>query len=263
MFTRRLILKIIIFVLLGAALVITLITFSVNGPPLLSFDQKNIPKLITANVMDIDRIYMISKFRSGAGHDYSDSEESCRSMKHYVNTSHVETSAHTPLRSLPTPTEPNIKIYAPFDGTIESVSEEHTPIGKQVRVSSREYPQYRVRLFHIDLLPQFGLGSKIASGEWIGTVGPKDGTDVAVETWALPDSHINLSMFQAMTDDAFSPYAKLGYHREDFVISKEYRDAHPLQCESQNEQFVRDMRTYDWQQDFVMLRPDPYAREVK
>ena len=38
--------------------------------PLSKFDQADVPP-ITANVMDISKVYAISHFRSGAGHDYS------------------------------------------------------------------------------------------------------------------------------------------------------------------------------------------------
>lgn len=41
------------------------------------------PKFVTHNYIDLSRIEAVSKFRSGAGHDHSDSFESCRSMKHY------------------------------------------------------------------------------------------------------------------------------------------------------------------------------------
>lgn len=41
------------------------------------------PKFFTASHVDVSRIEHVSKFRSRAGHDYSDSFESCCSMKHY------------------------------------------------------------------------------------------------------------------------------------------------------------------------------------
>ena len=46
-------------------------------------DLNGIPQFVSTNVMDLVNISQISKFRSGAGHDYSDDFESCRSMKHY------------------------------------------------------------------------------------------------------------------------------------------------------------------------------------
>src|SRR5687767_2314823 len=83
--------------------------------PMLSFDESRIPRdLITASFIDVDRVYMVSKFRSAAGHDFSSGvkDETCRSMKHYFNTSKFHNTADpkNPYRSQPTANEPNIKI---------------------------------------------------------------------------------------------------------------------------------------------------------
>lgn len=46
------------------------------------FDIKNPPKFIQADFVELDKVYVISKFRSGVGHDFSLGDEKCRSMKH-------------------------------------------------------------------------------------------------------------------------------------------------------------------------------------
>ena len=46
-------------------------------------DAKGIPQFASADVIELDKISELSKFRSGEGHDYSDKFETCRSMKHY------------------------------------------------------------------------------------------------------------------------------------------------------------------------------------
>ena len=43
-----------------------------------------IPRFSSALYLDADQIDRISRFRSGVGHDFADSYESCRSMKHYL-----------------------------------------------------------------------------------------------------------------------------------------------------------------------------------
>ena len=45
--------------------------------------NRDLPLFITASHIDVSDIERISLFRSNAGHDYSDSFESCCSMKHY------------------------------------------------------------------------------------------------------------------------------------------------------------------------------------
>ena len=47
--------------------------------------SKGIPQIIDNDWINLDKIAQISKFRSGAGHDYSDDFERNRSMKHYFN----------------------------------------------------------------------------------------------------------------------------------------------------------------------------------
>ena len=48
-----------------------------------SWSNRELPLFITASHVDVSDIERISMFRSNAGHDYSDSFESCCSMKHY------------------------------------------------------------------------------------------------------------------------------------------------------------------------------------
>lgn len=240
--------------------------------PIINFQESKIPRdLITSQFIDFDRIYMISKFRSGAGHDYSHGAlngETCRSMKHYFNTSkYQDPQTYRPLRSQPTELEPNIKIYSPFDGTIKSVSPEH--LGVQVHIFSSKYSSFYVRLFHVDLLSEFKPGSKVKSGEWIATIGPKDGTDFSAEAITLGGGVVYLSYFETMKDEVFAPFEKMGFKREDFIISKEYRDVHPFQCggiqtnslNSAKETFQHSTdRNRNWTDDFVFLKPDPYPR---
>ncbi len=225
------------------------------------FNPNVVPKIVTSNFVDISQVYMVSKYRSGAGHDYSLNGETCRSMKHYFNTSHnYDPNTHIPLRSQPTSTEPNIKIYAPFDGLIFSVGSENTPIGKQVEIMSFRNPFYNARLFHIDLLPGLGMGSIVKSGQQIAIIGPKDGTDIAIESSQGGLGGVGVSYFEAMTDAAFKPYADLGYQRSDFIVSKDYRDGHPLQCShDKSDSFVQDTSRYSSNEDFVHLRPDPFG----
>ena len=46
-------------------------------------DRLGVPRFVNTNYIDLENIFQISKFRSSAGHDYSDDIERCRSMKHY------------------------------------------------------------------------------------------------------------------------------------------------------------------------------------
>jgi hypothetical protein len=225
-----------------------------------SFDPAGVPK-ITANPVEANQVFSVSQFRSGSGHDYSYGAwdgETCRSMKHYFNYSQNNVN-NQPVRSQPGPGESNIMIYAPFDSTIKSITAEHTPIGKQVRLVSAKNQAYYVRLFHIDLLPGLKVGSKVSSGQQIGTIGPKDGTDVSYEANYRFGKTIYLSIFDYMTPAAFAPYADLGKKPSDFVLSRQQADQNHYSCNG--EQFTQQQTGTNGgtPPGYVSLRPNPYA----
>jgi hypothetical protein len=77
--------------------------FGVSGltTNLESWATTNLPYFITAPHVDLADIAFVSKFRSTAGHDFSDSFEICRSMKHYFhNTDHYATRFTQPIYSM-------------------------------------------------------------------------------------------------------------------------------------------------------------------
>ncbi len=94
-----------------------------------------LPKVYTHPHLDISRVLRISRFRSGAGHDYSDSAESCRSMKHYFEF-------HDGAWD-------NVDVVAPMNGTIRAVREEWA--GTQLEIEALVAPGLSVVIFHIDV----------------------------------------------------------------------------------------------------------------
>src|SRR5438128_12093342 len=96
-------------------------------------DRSNLPKFIQADFIDLSRVYSISKFRSGSGHDFSGGGETCRSMKHYFTPQNNVTDPKAQKDANGIPPKPDgktdIPIYSPVDGTITQLAEEHTPIG--------------------------------------------------------------------------------------------------------------------------------------
>ncbi len=193
-------------------------------------DVKNPPKFIQAEFVDLSKIYSISKYRSGAGHDFSGNGETCRSMKHYFSPQYKEGSKD----ASGLPPKPNgkddISIFSPVDGTIVNVTEEHTPIGKQVTIAPSSASSYQVRLFHIYLDDTHKQGTKVTAGEKIGVIGGQQGTDITIQTAGILKQNF-ISYFDVMPDNLFQAYIDRGAkNRDDFIISKEYRDDHPLNC---------------------------------
>ena len=125
-------------------------------------DALGVPKFVRVNYSDLAKISQISKFRSSAGHDYSDSVEKCRSMKHYFMTPDATAA-----------------ISAPVAGTVTRLDDDF--VGKQVWITSDLQPAFTFIIFHINLAKPLVLGERIAEGQNLGThIGRQTFSDIAV-----------------------------------------------------------------------------------
>jgi hypothetical protein len=205
-----------------------------------------IPKFVEKDFTQLSKIEKISKFRSGEGHDYSDGFETCRSMKHYY-------SAYEKYRENNT-----IEIYSPVAGSIVSVSNDGhgASIGlnnKQVQIRPDEQPAFIFRIFHCDLVSSaITAGKKVQAGELLGharlyyeDLGEHAGSfDIAVFV-NTPSGMRLVPYFDTLEDTVFNDYVSRGAHsRENFVITKEARDADPLECNG--ETFVTSGHLENW-----------------
>ncbi|HVO73247.1 MAG TPA: hypothetical protein VMT35_04435 [Ignavibacteriaceae bacterium] len=205
-----------------------------------------IPKFVVKDFTQLSKIEKISKFRSGAGHDYSDSYESCRSMKHYY-------SVYDSFRHNNTD-----EIYSPVNGSINSISPDGhgASIGlnnKQIQIRPHDQPAFIIRIFHCDLISSdIAAGKEVQAGELLGygrlyyddidEYG--DNFDIAV--WVNTPSGMRLvSYFDTMNDSVFSNYISRGAHsRQDFIITKEERDSDTLNCSG--ETFLNNGNLENW-----------------
>ncbi len=228
--------------------------------PLLSYDPAKVPP-ITASPMDVKDVYQISQFRSNQGHDYSDMSwdgETCRSMKNYFNFAMAYGSNNVPIHSEATASDPDKPIYAPLDGTITTNRNDDLAIGKQVHIAAAANPSFYVVLFHIYLLPNLHVGSKVKSGQQIGTIGPKDGTDVAYEGFMWNFKTVYMSIFDHMTKQAFAPYAAMGFKPSDFVLTRAQADAKHYTCNGEQFTNTGNQLLSNNIPGVVSLRPNPY-----
>lgn len=223
-------------------------------------DTNTVSQFIQADFIDLSKIYSISKFRSGEGHDFSGNGETCRSMKHYFTqqfdpaTASIYTSIYPGHEvNFPAPDPATaVAIFSPVDGKITSVSEERTPIGMQVSIQPDSTPGVIIRLFHIYLLDGIGRGTKVKAGQQIGRIGKGQGTDIAIQVGEFPWQQDFVSYFSVMPNSVFAAYLARGVQsRDELIITKEYSDAHPFQCDT-NEQFLHGAN-YDQTQDDVHL----------
>jgi hypothetical protein len=198
-------------------------------------DPNHLPQFIQADFIDLSKVFQISRFRSGAGHDFSDGTETCRSMKHYFEPQggaelHKDATGISPKPDGATDTS----VFSPVDGTIVRIDEERTPIGRQIFIRPTSHKGFTIRLFHVFLDSGFGVNTTVTAGQKIGVIGQYQGMDVSVEyvTDQQGDSRY-VSYFAVMPDNIFAHYIARGAKtREDFITTKAFRDAHALQCAS-------------------------------
>lgn len=180
-------------------------------------DPNFIPKFVDTNYIELEKIWMISLFRSSEGHDFSDTFESCRSMKHYFKPyEHVDWS--------------KVRIFAPVDGTVINIHEEWA--GTQIEIRSNHQPNYSFVIFHLHLNTKIIEGSQVTEGMEIGThVGKVTHSDIAVFNNSSIGNRL-VSYFDVMTDDLFSQYQIRGVqNRSDLIISRSQRDEESLLCD--------------------------------
>lgn len=180
-------------------------------------DKDGIPSFVSTNYIELEKISQISKFRSSVGHDYSDAFEDCRSMKHYFQ----------PRGDVDWTT---IKIYSPITGTI--IRWEPEWAGVKIEIQSDDYPAFRLVIFHVNPISQHNVGDKLTAGEQLGThIGFETMSDISVIVNDPTRQGRMVSYFNVITNEVFNQYIARGItNRESMIISKELRDANPLQC---------------------------------
>lgn len=216
-------------------------------------DADNPPKFIQANVVDLNKVTHISKFRSGVGHDYSTgSGETCRSMKHYF----YNVGPNERLRSkeeLPDPVEGKDRtILSPVDGKIDRIERGERRLNDEIVLVAKSAPSVRIKLQHVTPLTGVKTGPVLA-GQPIGVAGQS--FDIAMERIIFPTMKTQyISFFAAMSDNAFADYQAKGMKsRDQFIFSRSQRDANPLQCKTGTEQFVKTGQPEDIPNDYITI----------
>lgn len=207
---------------------------------------KGIPQFVEKDFTQLNKIEKISKFRSGFGHSYTDGNEACRSMKHYFDPFLQFRDNNT------------VEIYSPVDGIITSVLDDGygASIGlknKEVQIKSDDQPAFVFILFHCDIISEtIEAGKKVQAGELLGygRLYYEDlqqfvtSFDIAVSV-NTPAGMRLISYFEVLSNQVFKEYISRGVNlRSDFIITRETRDASPLQCDG--ETFLNDGTLENW-----------------
>jgi hypothetical protein len=186
-------------------------------------DNQPLPKFIEFFPIEMDKISRISKFRSSIGHDYSDYTEHCRSMKHYFEPKG-------------TVDWQQVKLFSPVDGKITRVDNEWA--GVKIEIECKNYPAFRISIFHINPDKGFSVGEQIGKGQFLGYhSGNMTYSDISCIANDPTKQGRMVSFFHLIKDELFNVLKARGINtREELIISKEERDAHPLTCNG--DQFV-------------------------
>ena len=150
---------------LFSPIIILLITLT--NCDIYDISQNGIPKFVQQDFIELSKIKRISKFRSNAGHSYTDDYEKCRSMKHYYQLTLYGGYSTTD----------SAKVYSPIAGTIERVMDENSTNGIQLWIKSSQYKAFTFHIFHIITNRKYTIGMKVTEGELLGKT---TGTDIAV-----------------------------------------------------------------------------------
>jgi len=213
-------------------------------------DGDNPPKFIQADFVELEKVYSISKFRSGVGHDYSvHSDETCRSMKHYFSSMDPEKPNYkmgSKSSVWPMPVEgEDVTIFSPVDGKIFKVDyNKKVPMGYDIFIIPDSQPKILIRLMHVAPLSGIRGGVRVVAGQKVGLVHANQSFDLAIDQVAITKTSY-ISYFAAMQDQVFAKYQKRGVKsREDLIVSKEYRDTNPFECQKNSEEFVKNYADY-------------------
>ena len=174
-----------------------------------------IPRVLTADYIDLPKIERVSRFRSTIGHSYTDSSESCRSMKHYFQ----------PKTSLDWT---QVEVFAPATGTIWGIAPDGA-FGVRVTLRPRDLPALHVVIFHVTLDSGIAVDTWVEAGQRIGRHASQSTMSDIAMTNGLGGTL--LSYFQVMSDDVFARYQGRGVtSRDAAIISRAERDADAVPC---------------------------------
>lgn len=212
-------------------------------------DPDNPPKFIQADFVELNKVFLISKFRSGTGHDFSQgSGETCRSMKHYFSTMDLNQPDYKQQggmdkTQMPMPAiDKDAKIFSPVDGTLQVVNSDQVQFNQELTVTDDKYPDIRIRMMHVQLAPGVKDG-KVKAGQLIGLVLANQSFDMAInvdQNNGKDKKEGYISYLAAMPDDIFAKYQARGVtSRDEMIITKAYRDAHPFSCKAGTEEFAQ------------------------
>jgi hypothetical protein len=194
----------------------------------------NPPRVAIHDFTDINMIDKISKFRSCQGHEYGNREtfEPKSSMKHYYEA----------LRPLYNHTDSIVPVFACFDGTILSITNE----GRGDRFVILGPQGVQAIYFHVGLFLNVTVNVGVTAGDHLGyanLTSPdplySSNFDIAFKAGLFFSRYY--SYFDVMSDEVFLVYQSHGIAtREMMSYTREYREQNNCQCGTADPQHPQD-----------------------
>lgn len=218
-------------------------TISKGACPIVDLSSGTL-KFVATNIINPSQISNISIFRSSEGHDFSDSFESCRSMKHYIEP-------FLKVNNTNTVTAPaNLKVVGMNTEERNGFTDDGRT-NQYLALSLVANPGYVVELFHVDIASGLDvkLGDIIPEGTIIGhgrlvrtnegDTSPTTSHDFDIGVAANVSGGMKrLSYFDVITDSvmnsmdtwADSQISARNWVRDDFSYSAADRALDPITC---------------------------------
>lgn len=204
---------------------------------------------LETNFVDMKKIDSISKYRSCQGHVHvpRHSSESRRNMKHYF---FVKNEFISPKEQ--------VEIIAPYDGKVLFMpTGEIYLFPKSAGVFVFPLSQWFLDFDHVKPVDGVKNGQSVRRGQIIANVDFSRGNNAfdvlvavmgiprKIDNWVSPVEKLD-SVFNYMSDKVFEEY-KIGgaQKRENYIITKEYRDANLCVYENGGPYFLREQGSDD------------------
>jgi hypothetical protein len=218
------------------------------------------PELVESHVTNPNMIHEISKFRSGAGHDFSYDASFAYAGEYFSATDASEPDSSMKHYFAPYDTykgdQATVPVYAPLDGVLTRVTDETHPddatlTNKRIELTSSDDPGYTVVLFHVNLVeaypqilndwpveawpshqpddPSYDTNT-VSAGDFLGYADMRFSYDFDVAVLYAVSSTEKYwgSLFDLMPDSLFDRYENRGATRAAMSISKAERLANPV-----------------------------------
>ncbi len=220
---------------------------------LIQYNESLEPPQLTANFVDLDKVWKISKFRSCAGHTTipQDGRELKRNMKHYI-------TLHPEHRK-----ENFVEVYSPYNGHIALILKEEIWVapGTKSLLNILPFNRWMFSVIHVKPRDGLSMGDKVSAGELIGygtflqfpesdaafdaVYGKMNIPPKKVDNWSSPYGDLD-SPFNHLSAGALAEYEQKGVTRKNIILSAEERDKDPCVYRDGGPYFGHKIISDDW-----------------